>query len=232
MTIEWLSVLLLGLALGFKHATEPDHVVAISTISSGTEKLSKAARIGTVWGIGHTATLLVLGMVLLALKLELSAGFMMTSEALVGVMIILLGTYNVVKFRTKKVHAHVHQHQDSRSPHLHFHDHSKQKTHVHSHQEPSYLKAGLIGVVHGIAGSGLMVILIMDTTETLMQAMTYILAFGGGTIIGMTGFSMLISAPFLFLNSRGFNLKKRGHMAINFGSILFGMFYTYQVVAG
>lgn len=232
MTIEWLSVLLLGLALGIKHATEPDHVVAISTISSGTGKLGKAARIGTVWGIGHTATLLILGMVLLAMKWELSEGFMMTSEAMVGVMIILLGSYNVVKFRTKRVHAHVHQHKSNQSPHLHFHDHSLQKSHVHDHQEPSYWKAGLIGVVHGIAGSGLMVILVMDTTETLIEAMTYMLAFGGGTVLGMTGFSMLISAPFLFLNRRGFNLKNRGHMAVNIASIFFGMFYTYQVIAG
>ncbi|MEX1215502.1 hypothetical protein [Saccharospirillum sp.] len=230
MTIEWLSVLLLGLALGFKHATEPDHVVAISTISSGTSKLSKAARIGTVWGIGHTVTLLVLGMILLTLKWELSEGFMMTSEALVGVMIVLLGSYNVVKFRVKKVHAHVHQHQTSQTPHLHFHDHTQHKSHAHNHQEPSYVKAGIIGVVHGIAGSGLMVILVMDTTSTLMEALSYILAFGGGTVLGMTGFSMLISAPFLFMNSRGFNLKNRGHLAINVGSILFGLFYTYQVV--
>lgn len=232
MTIEWFSVLLLGLALGFKHATEPDHVVAISTIASGSEKLSKAARIGAVWGLGHTLTLLIIGMVLLSMKWQLPETFMVTSEAMVGVMIVFLGALNIWKFRGKKVHAHVHQHSADQRPHAHFHDHKGLNSHQHDHIEPSYWKAALIGIVHGVAGSGLMVILVMDTTQTLQQALSYIVAFGGGTVLGMTSFSILISAPFLFFSRKGLNLKNRGHQVINYFSILFGVYYTYQVLAG
>lgn len=232
MTFEWFTVLMLGLVLGFKHATEPDHVVAISTIVSGSSKLAKAARIGAVWGLGHTLTLLVIGIVLLSMKWQLSEAFKTVSEALVGAMIVALGAYNIWKFREKKVHAHSHRHDSQDRPHLHFHGHSNPESHQHQHIEPSYVKAAIIGIVHGVAGSGLMVILVMDTTQTMQQALSYIVAFGGGTVLGMTGFSILISTPFLLLNRKGINLKNRGHQAINYFSILFGVFYTYQVLAG
>src|SRR4051812_22111635 len=107
MEITLLSVLAFGFLLGIKHAIEPDHVIAVSTIASKSKKLWDASLAGVYWGIGHTATLFIIGIILILMKGNLSNIWSMTLEFLVGIMLVYLGITSLLSFRKNKKHAHL-----------------------------------------------------------------------------------------------------------------------------
>ncbi len=160
-------VLLFGLLLGMKHATEPDHVIAVSTIASRTKKLSLSSLAGMFWGIGHTLTLLVVGMVMIAFERQIPEQIASYLEMGVGIMIVILG---MASFRSTMRLDHHHQ---GDIHHLH-------------------VKSTLIGIVHGLAGSAGMVLLTMTTVKGTWMALAFILIFGLGTVIGMMLFTTFL----------------------------------------
>ena len=106
MEITLFSVLAIGFILGIKHAIEPDHVIAVSTIASKSKKLWHASLAGVFWGIGHTSTLFIIGILLILMKNDLSDKWSMSLEFLVGIMLFYLGMASILSFRKKKQHAH------------------------------------------------------------------------------------------------------------------------------
>lgn len=226
MEFGLLSVLAIGFILGIKHAIEPDHVIAVSTIASHTKKLWRASLAGVFWGIGHTATLFIVGLVVILIKGEISEIWSMSLEFLVGIMLVYLGITTVLSFRKKKVHVHQHEHDDTE--HMHFHSHEHNEAHGHGHKKISYVKSMLIGLVHGLAGSAAMVLLTMSTVTTLWQGIVYILIFGAGTIVGMLLFTTIIGIPFVFTKGqRGINqilVRTTGTISIGFG-----FYYMYNL---
>ncbi len=226
MEVGLISVLAFGFLLGMKHAIEPDHVIAVSTIASQSKKFWRAALAGVFWGIGHTATLFAVGLVLLLLKGEMPETLAMTLEFAVGVMLVYLGVNALRKFRRQQVHAHLHAHGEV--VHSHFHSHEQGAEHDHSHHRISYLKSVLIGFVHGLAGSAAMMLLTLETVDSIGQALLFILIFGLGTILSMLLFTAAISVPFLLAATKpSFHNMLLGVTGVI--SAVFGLYYMYGI---
>lgn len=226
MEISLLSILGLGFVLGIKHAIEPDHVIAVSTIASQSKKLVRSSLAGIFWGIGHTATLFIIGIVLILMKGEIPEKWAMSLEFLVGIMLVYLGITTILTF--KNIHVHKQEQDGELHKHVHFHDHSGTHEHNHQHKKVSYLKSMLIGLVHGLAGSGAMIVLTMSTVNSAWEAAIYIMIFGAGTVIGMLVFTTIIGIPFVF-SAKKLSLNKSLTQVTGVISTVFGIYYMYNL---
>ncbi len=194
MEVSFLSILALGFVLGIKHAIEPDHVIAVSTIASQSKKLLRSSLAGVFWGIGHTATLFLTGIILIMMKGEIPEKWAMSLEFLVGIMLVYLGMTTILSF--KNLHVHQHEHDGEAHKHLHL---TRIEVNMHTAvNRVSYVKSMLIGFIHGLAGSGAMVLLTMSTVNSVWESAIYILIFGAGTVLGMLFFTTIIGLPFIF----------------------------------
>lgn len=226
MEASLLSVLALGFVLGIKHAIEPDHVIAVSTIASQSKKLLRSSLAGVFWGIGHTATLFVFGIILILMKAEIPEKWGLSLEFLVGIMLVYLGMKTIISF--KKIHLHRHDHDGEDHKHLHSHTHTGTHEHKHRHQKVSYVKSLLIGFIHGLAGSGAMVLLTMSTVKNVWEAVMYILVFGVGTAVGMLFFTTIIGIPFV-ISAKKLVLNHALTRLTGIISTSFGFYYMYNL---
>jgi len=213
------SVLMLALILGIKHAIEPDHVIAVSTIASQSKKLWQASLAGIFWGIGHTVTLFIVGLIVIVMKGQISEKWSMSLEFLVGIMLVYLGVKTILSFKNSHVHTHQHKH---------LHTHQSSGDHKHRYKNVTYLRSTFIGLVHGLAGSGAMVLLTISTVKSIEEAAIYILIFGAGTVIGMLFFTTIIGIPFVLSKKRGAISGTLG-MATGVISAVFGVYYMYNL---
>src|SRR3954468_3669400 len=162
-------VLLLAFALGLRHASDPDHLVAVSTLVADTRGRAAraAARLGAAWGLGHAATLLAFGLPVLLLRSFLPHVVEQSAEALIGVIIVVLAARLLLRWRRGAYHVHVHAHEGR--THAHVHSHAREAGHVHDHAVRTPAKAFAIGLVHGTAGSaGVAVLLIAAIPSTAL----------------------------------------------------------------
>lgn len=202
------SLMTIGLLLGMEHALDADHVVAVSTIVSESRSLRRSLVIGVVWGIGHTATLLLVGLVVLLFGIAVPPWAALSAEFLVGLILILLGIQILWKYKKKRIHAHVHRHSDELHIHFHAHEatdahtHDEPDAHAHEHQGPHVRKPLFVGMVHGLAGSAALLVLVLSTIRSPLTGVLYILTFGLGSIVGMLTVSALIGLPFLLTRGR------------------------------
>jgi sulfite exporter TauE/SafE len=210
MEIGFLSILALGFVLGIKHAIEPDHVIAVSTIATQSKKLWRSSLAGVFWGIGHTATLFIIGIILIFMKGEIPEKWAMSLEFLVGIMLVYLGITTIQSFKKRSIQKHGN------------HDHPHQQKNI------SYTKSMLIGLVHGLAGSGAMVLLTMSTVSSAWEGAIYILIFGAGTVIGMLFFTTIIGIPFVF-TAKKFSVNKTLTQITGGISTVFGIYYMYNL---
>src|SRR5229473_1113071 len=153
MTESVLSTLGLGFVLGLKHATEADHLVAVSTIVSERRSIWQSAGVGALWGIGHTASLLVAGIFVVGLGVAIPEPVANVLELLVALMIVFLGM--------RLVHAHIHSHTHGGKQHTHVHFADEQ--HTNGHSGLSGWRPILVGIVHGLAGSAALTLLVLST---------------------------------------------------------------------
>lgn len=200
------SVLAIGFVLGLQHATEADHLAAVSTIVSEKKNLFTASLVGGLWGIGHTISLFAVGLLVILLKVEISTSLEAKLEACVGAMLVLLGMNALHKlFRASKVHVHSHEHDGHKHVHIHAHG-AGSKEESHHRLSPRSI---FIGMVHGLAGSAALMLLVVPTIPSQSIALLYILIFGIGSIGGMMAMSFLIGLPFHFTAGR-FDILNRG----------------------
>ena len=229
MTSEvWTAALGLGFALGLRHALDPDHVVAVSTIVSESRSIRRSSLVGTSWGLGHTAALLAAGGAVIGLKLSIPRHAALWMESAVAGMLVLLGLKAVrTAFRGWRVHRHVHVH-DGRE-HAHFHAHREgELAHSHRHLLGFRTQPFLVGLVHGLAGSAGLMILVLGTIPSVIAGLAYIAMFGLGSTGGMLLMSSLISLPFVWTAGR-FRLFTQGlQLLVGLGSIGFGCFLAWQ----
>lgn len=227
MDMNFISILTLGFILGIKHAIEPDHVIAVSTIASRSKKLYRSALSGVFWGIGHTATLFIVGIFVILMKGEIPEVWAMSLEFLVGIMLVYLGITSILSF--KNIHIHHHEHDGEEHKHIHAHKKSYSKHHhQHVHKDMTYLKSLFIGSVHGLAGSAAMILLTMSTVDSVWEATIYILIFGIGTIIGMLFFTTILGIPFVF-STKKINMNKTLIQITGGISTIFGLYYMYNL---
>ena len=200
------SVLAIGFALGLQHATEADHLAAVSTIVSEKKNLLTASIVGGLWGIGHTISLFAVGVLVIFLKLQISESLEAKLEACVGAMLVLLGLNALRKlFQASKIHVHTHEHAGHLHTHIHAH-HNETANEPHHRLSP---RSVLIGMVHGLAGSAALMLLVVPTISSPTIALLYIVIFGIGSIGGMMAMSFLIGLPFHFTAGR-FDLLNKG----------------------
>ena len=248
--IGFLSIIALGFFLGMRHATDPDHVIAVTTIVARERKLSKSAWIGVFWGIGHTLTIFVLGAAIILFDLVIPPRIGLSMELSVALMLILLGIANVRSFfralphpgmgGTGFVHSHVHTHGAYAHAHLHAHT---PENHFHTENNTPLTKLDrqlvkflpyqslrplVIGIVHGLAGSAAIALLVLATIQNARWAVLYLLVFGLGTIAGMMLITMSIASAFRWV-SAGQRFSRQLALASGLLSLAFGTIVAYQV---
>lgn len=226
MELLW-SSLGLGLLLGLKHALDADHVVAVSTIVSEHPSPLRAALVGAFWGLGHTSTLLLVGLAVIVFRLTIPDRLALGAEFAVGVMLVVLGLLTVKGYRDKKVHLHVHQH--GWRSHPHFHSHEQGRDHEgHPHRLPR--RAGrsyLVGLVHGLAGGAALMVLVLATIPHAWLGLLYIAVFGLGSITAMLAGSLVLSLPFVlsvdrFGRANAYITLAAGLLSIGLGLLVMG----------
>jgi len=240
-TLAGVAALLgLGLVFGLKHATEVDHVVAVSTIVSGHRSVWRSSLIGGLWGAGHTASLVAVGVLVLGFRVAIPAAVASWLELGVAIMIIGLGAMAIARlFRTRAdVHLHRHQHDGTSHLHLHFHEHQNKHlpgvpenpspaTHSHAVSELGF-KPFLVGAMHGLAGSAALTLLVLTQIDSVWVGLLYLALFGIGSTVGMLVMSGLIAIPFAFSGQRFSNVNYGLQAIAGSISIVFGLWYAYQ----
>ncbi len=182
---------LLTIYAGFMHAFEADHLLAVSNIVSRRNDIRLSIKDGIFWGLGHASTIFCIGILMILFKAGISAQYFHYFEALVGVMLIALALYRLMKFfRSKRIVIQVHPHEHGGELHPHVHVGSATKYH-HTHS----LAYG-VGVIHGLAGSGALIVIVMSQMRGPFDGLLYLLIFGICCIGGMMVASGLFSIPF------------------------------------
>lgn len=232
-----LALLGVGFVFGLKHATEVDHVVAVSTIVSEHQNLWRSALVGGLWGAGHTASLVIVGVIVLVFRVAIPAGAAHWLEFTVALMITGLGVTAVVRVLRKRADIHLHRHSHDGLSHVHVHFHEQRTEHgnfaadpsSHSHQvSVAGLKPFFVGAMHGLAGSAALTLLVLTEIRSVSLGLLYLGVFGLGSTLGMLLMSGLIGLPFA--------LSARRLTSVNYGlqttagavSIAFGLWYAYQ----
>lgn len=234
-----LALLGLGLIFGLKHATEVDHVVAISTIVTQNKSLFRSALVGAMWGVGHTASLLIAGLVVLSLRITIPQRVSNWLELCVALMILALGASALWRVLRRKVEVHLHQHRHDEISHVHvhFHEettrHGKERRSAHSHSVSGIgIKPLVIGSIHGLAGSGPLTLLVLTQIKTLALGLLYIAIFGVGAIVGMLLMSGLVGLPFVLTARNLSTIHRRLQTAAAVLSIAFGLWYAHTILSG
>jgi high-affinity nickel permease len=229
MAIETIILLFFAFLFGMQHALDADHVVAVSSLVSKHKSFGNATLCGIKWGIGHSLTLLIVGLVVMVFSITISPGITLFFEFIVGMIIIALGVSVLYKLFSKKIHLHQHEHSGVFHTHLHLHErrhfyeHNKlQKNHDHS--------PIIVGIVHGLAGSASLMLLVLSTLNSLVLGLFYLVIFGLGTIAGMTIISGLLSLPFVFTQVNFYKINWFIKYATGTFSVIFGFILIIRLV--
>src|SRR5919197_258921 len=193
-----LVVLGVALLLGLRHATDPDHLVAVSTLlATETDRPARrATRLGLAWGAGHAAALLVLGAPIVLLGAHLPAGVQQVADVLAGGVIMPLAVRPARRWRQGGFHVHEHAHGSVVHRHLHRHPGRARHAHAHEHRlVRSQAQAFGIGLLHGASGSAAVVLLLLATIGSRAAAVAALAAFAAGTALSMAALSLGIGSP-------------------------------------
>jgi high-affinity nickel-transport protein len=261
--IAFLSILAVGFFLGMRHATDPDHVIAVTTIVSNQRGGMRAAWIGAFWGLGHTLTILVVGAGIIVFNLVIPVRLGLSMELSVAVMLVVLGVMNIAAFLRSMpaalvdpgvdnpehanlereavvcshphqhgnfIHSHPHAHEPGRQPHapgptpLAWLDGALGRIGVYQ-----YLRPLLVGIVHGLAGSAAVALLVLTTIRNSHWAIAYLLLFGAGTIAGMMLITLGIASTLRAVSKLRQNFAGKLAMASGLLSVAFGLVVAYQI---
>ena len=190
------NTLLLGFLIGLKHALEVDHVAAVASLASKTTSVREGLTLGVSWGLGHTITLFIFSSIVLILDAVVSAQLALTLEFFVGCMLVFMGGAIIKEIVKKRIHLHMHNHSDG-TTHLHFHSHVQDNVeHQHTHPQQFSIRALLVGMMHGMAGSAALIVLTLDSVSSIKTRLVYIFLFWVGSVVGMALLSLIIIIPF------------------------------------
>ena len=249
--IGLLTIVAIGFLLGMRHATDPDHVIAVSTIVSREHSVRRSALIGAAWGLGHTLTILAVGGVIILFRITLPPRLGLSMEMAVGVMLIVLGVKNLrglfpgPEVSSAPVPAaeglpRYHSHGD----YIHLHSHPQKQGHPHDPgRNPlarldhwlsrsnlyQLVRPLIIGIVHGMAGSAAIALLVLSTIANVRWAEAYLLVFGAGTVLGMMLITLTLGSTFAYGQKRFVNLGRHFGWVAGMISVAFGLFLAYQI---
>ncbi len=245
-----LSLLAVGFFLGMRHATDADHVIAVSTIVSRQRSMRGAAVIGALWGLGHTLTVMLVGGAIILLTVTIPPRTGLAMEFAVGVMLVVLGFLNLTGLNLwirdnvapgSGAHGHTHAHGDYAHSHVHGHGAAS-----HGHNEEQTPQAWLdrklggigfyqmmrplvVGIVHGLAGSAAVALLVLTAISDPWWGMLYLFLFGVGTVAGMMLLTAAIAAPMVYSVQRFPRFNAYLRVASGLLSLGFGLFLIYYI---
>ena len=239
---ELLPILVVGFVIGMQHAADPDHLVAVSTIVSRERSTRGAALIGAAWGVGHSLTILAVGVAVLLLGWSIPPRLGLSMEFTVALMLIGLGLVTIRSAHREAAAPHEHQHRHPGGVHTHPHSHAA-AAHAHAHDPAAVrwldrrladvrayqlLRPLMVGIVHGLAGSAAVALLVLATLGNTQSGVLYLLVFGLGTIAGMMLVTAGLSLPFRFT---GGSARGLGRLRIAAGalSLAFGCYLAWRV---
>ena len=244
--VPFVTVILLGLFLGMRHSTDPDHVVAVSTIVSRQGSVRSSATIGLLWGLGHTLTIFLVGSAIIIFGVVIPPRLGLSMEFCVALMLILLGVLNltgVMRWITERLTP---QREVSTTLQLgNFltcsHEAGKTDRRTLSRMELfldrtvgrlglyQTIRPLVIGLVHGLAGSAAVALLVLSTIKSPLWSTAYLLVFGLGTVVGMMLMTAAISLPLVYTGKRFFKINRHLTAISGFASMAFGLFLVYHI---
>jgi high-affinity nickel-transport protein len=233
MSASLFPALGLGFLLGLTHALDADHVAAVGTLVSESSRLRRSSLLGASWGVGHAASLLAAGLLVLGLRLAIPPRLSAAAEFAVGLMLVGLGARAIWKVLCeKRLHWHVEEHHGVRHLHLHAHRVRGGTARAHAHRFPLQRGPFLVGCLHGLAGSGPLTLLVLSTLSSPLAGLAYLGLFSLGSIAGMTLLSGLLSLPVAFARQRGAGFARRVRMTAGAISLALGLALAGEIVAG
>ena len=230
--ISTFAVLSLGFVYGLRHALDPDHMVAVSTIVSEHKSLARSSMIGTFWGLGHTTSLLAVGLAVLVLRISIPKQVELWMEMAVAAMLVVLGAsvlLGVARKRGLQLHTHSHSH-DGEPPHSHIHVHNRDE---HKHRHRIFRlgrKPFVVGMVHGVAGSAAVTLAALSTIPSVVLGLVYIGLFGLGSVGGMLLMSAMIGLPFAVTARRFTTINTGVRLAAGVMSVIFGLMLAWNLL--
>jgi high-affinity nickel-transport protein len=243
---EILALAGFGFVLGMRHATDADHVIAVTTILSRSQKFLHSTLIGGLWGLGHSITVLLVGILIIAFNVVIPPPVGLAMEFAVAIMLIVLGILNLTGVQRRITerftppapmhghdHAHLHAHTGEDDVHAHGH------AHLHGHgSDPGLLatfgwyqltRPVVVGLVHGLAGSAAVALLVLATIDDTSAAVWYLVIFCLGVAGGMAILTTLIGLPFLVSRARSDRINRWLTIGSGILSLAFGLYLAYQI---
>jgi ABC-type nickel/cobalt efflux system permease component RcnA len=218
----------IGLVLGLRHAFEPDHLAAVSTLATRQDRLWPAARLGIAWGVGHTAAVGAVSLVAVGLGLALPERLWPLAELAVAAMLVGLGASVVWRYARGRWHIHSHTHGDA--PHLHLHSHAAGGGHRHAHAVGDLRRSLGFGLLHGVAGSATVVVLLVAAAPSAAMRLLYLVAFGAGTVTGMLGVTLALGGVVRLAAGRGERWATVMHVGSAMGSVAVGCLLAVETL--
>lgn len=192
------GILGLGFLLGMQHALEADHIAAVSSIAARRSNVRDIVKHGLTWGLGHTITLFIFAGAAILLGRVIPEHIAGPLETAVGIMLVGLGAHVLWRLWHDRVHFHQHRHSDG-TAHLHVHSHGTDavphRRSGHDHEHGFRWRSLLVGLMHGMAGSAALLVLVASKFENPLAGLLYILLFGIGSMLGMGALSAVIAVP-------------------------------------
>jgi ABC-type nickel/cobalt efflux system permease component RcnA len=225
--MDYYTLILFGCIVGMQHALEADHLAAVAALSTGRASRQALVLRGSAWGLGHTATLLSICGLLIFLGETISARMEAMLELIVGMMIVYLGANVLYRLWKRRAHFHFHRHEHGLH-HLHVHVHAgdaethAESNHDHEHHDLGLGRSLVIGMVHGAAGSAALLVLAVAAASAT-QAISYVLAFGVGSMIGMAALSFVASFPLRLMEEYASWLNRIAFAGIGCAAVAIGM---------
>jgi high-affinity nickel permease len=231
--------IVVAVLLGLRHATDPDHLTAVSTLVLSEERdgARQAGVLGFAWGLGHATTIFAFGLPIVLFHAYLPEGIQRAAEAVIGLVIVALALRLLVRWRRGYFHAHSHVHGDLRHAHPHVHEGSRAshapQAHGHPHAEGmgrTPLAAYGIGLVHGIGGSAMVGLLVVGAAANRALGVLALLLFAAGTAVSMA----LVSSAFGYALARGPVARLVGPLMplVGVASLGFGVWYAAGAIRG
>jgi ABC-type nickel/cobalt efflux system permease component RcnA len=222
----------LGLLLGFRHAFEPDHLAAVSTLATRQGRLLDACRLGLAWAVGHTASVGIVVGAIIVFELHLPDRLWPAADFLVALLLIGLGASVILRYARGRWHLHVHSH--SGGSHLHLHSHVAGPSHEHAHVNPQSrgdARRSLgFGLLHGLAGSAAILVLLVAAAPTRAAQLAYFVAFAAGTMIGMLLVSLSLAGLVRLASERGARWATVLHVGSAVVSVAVGLILAWRSV--
>lgn len=238
-----LTILFLGFLLGLKHAADADHVVAVTTIVSRARKLRHAAMVGITWGIGHTFMIVAVGVVIIFFHVSIPVRLQLLFEFIVAMALVILGLLNLsgvmkhLLIAFGRLHSHFHSH-DRVHVHVHAHEnalHEQAEPHEHvsefvtQHGILQLIRPLMVGIIHGLAGSAAIALLVLGSISDAITGFLYLGIFSVGTIVGMTALTTLLGVPIVAGSKKFVRFDRIVTTIAGCISIIYGLYFGYHI---